>query len=452
MKALKSLFVSTLAAVAIHGNALAQTNAAALISRPLSLVDCLNTALQQSPAIKDARSDLQAQHGVVISTRAVALPQVQATGLYKDTDKRAIEIPPFAGPGFVEPHQNWNAGVQVVQTIYDGGKTIAALRSARATKKQAIAQYNTMVADALLAVRIAYYDVLLANQQITVHEASVNLLQKELEDQQSRYSAGTVPKFNVLRAEVAVANERPSLIRARNDYRIAKNNLSNLLGYNLPHDIWEDVPLQLTDTLDDAPYQVNLPDAIQQALSRRSELAALRESETLLKMGVVNARAGYQPTISAFAGYSWFNSSFDTDLGHDIHGWNAGGQMTWNLFDGMATRGKVVQARALHEKSQTDLANESRQVELEVRTAYSLFIEAKEVLESQEKVQEQADEALREAKARADAGTGTQLDVLDAETSLTQARTTQILALHDYDTARSKLQRAIGEDMVAGTK
>jgi outer membrane protein TolC len=56
---------------------------------------------------------------------------------------------------------------------------------------------------------------------------------------------------------------------------------------------------------------------------------------------------------------------------------------------------------------------------------------------------------LSEAKSRADAGTGTQLDVLDAETSLTQARTTQIQALHDYDTARAKLQRAIGEEMIA---
>ena len=85
--------------------------------------------------------------------------------------------------------------------------------------------------------------------------------------------------------------------------------------------------------------------------------------------------------------------------------------------------------------------------ELAVRTAYSDFLEAKEVLDSQIKVREEADEALREAKARADAGTGTQLDVLDAETSLTQARTTQIQALHDYTAARARLERAIGADL-----
>ena len=69
-------------------------------------------------------------------------------------------------------------------------------------------------------------------------------------------------------------------------------------------------------------------------------------------------------------------------------------------------------------------------------------------MDSQKNVQDEAEEALREAEARAAAGTGTQLDVLDAQTSLTQARTTQVQALHDYAAARARFERAIGEDMV----
>src|SRR5260221_648634 len=185
--------------------------------------------------------------------------------------------------------------------------------------------------------------------------------------------AGTVPKFNVLRAEVAVANERPILIRAHNDYRIAKNNLSNLIGYNLPRDIWEDVPLNLSDALDDAPYQVNLPDAIQRALSKRTELLALRKTEELQKLNIVSAKSGYKPTVSVFAGYSWYNAQFTAPvtLDHDINGWNAGAQLQWDIFDGLLTRGKVTQAKALHEKSQNELADQSRQIVLQVRTAYS---------------------------------------------------------------------------------
>src|SRR5262249_61333666 len=88
-----------------------------------------------------------------------------------------------------------------------------------------------------------------------------------------------------------------------------------------------------------------------------------------------------------------------------------------------------------------------RRIEQEVRTAYSSFLEAREVLESQKKVQEQAEEALRLATSRYDAGSSTQLDVLNAQTALTEARTTQIQALHDYAVARPRLDHAIGQDV-----
>jgi outer membrane protein TolC len=444
---MKKLFLLLLAGCLGGGNIIAQnttTNLPSWITRPLALPDCLNIALQQNATILKARNDLDAQYGVVVQTRAIALPQIQATGQYKDTERNAIES--FPGSPTTQPNQNWNTGIQIVQTIYQGGKTIAAFKAASATKRQAMAQYQTAVADTLLSVRIAYYDVLLAAQEITVNEASVILLQKELEDQERRYNAGTVPKFNVLRAEVAVANARPPLISARNSYRISKNNLSNLLGYNLPREIWEDIPLNLTDTLDALPYQVDLPEAIQRALAQRTELVALRATAELQRLGIVNAKAGYKPTVSVFAGYNWYNAQFTppVELDHDIHGWNAGGQLSWDIFDGLLTHGKVTQARALYNKARTDLDDQARRIELEVRTDYSSFIEAREVLDSQQKVQEQADEALREARARAEAGTATQLDVLDAETSLTQARTTQIQALHDYAVARARLERAIG--------
>jgi TolC family type I secretion outer membrane protein len=422
--------------------AAADTNTAWL-TRPLSLGDALNTALAQNATILKAQNDLEASHGTVIQTRAVALPQVKASGQYADEEITMVQN----YPGVEVPHQTWNVGIQIVQAIYEGGKLRAAIQAAAATKQQAVAQFDTVVADTLLAVRLAYYDTLLAAQQITVHEASVVLLQKEFEDQQHRFDAGTVPKFNVLRAEVAVANERPNLIRAKNQYRIAKNNLANLLGYNLPRDIWENLPLNLTDTLAAEPYSVNLPDAIQQALTRRTELLALRKQIELQRLNIVNAKSGYKPTVSVFAGYNWLNNQFNTDLGNELDGWNAGAQMSWNIFDGLLTHGKVVQADAQFAHAKTDLDDQMRQIELAVRTAYSDFIEAKEVLDSQTKVQEEADEALREAKARADAGTGTQLDVLDAETSLTQARTTQIQALHDYTAARAKVERAIGADL-----
>ena len=410
-------------------------------SKPLSLADALNLTLQQNRAILKSASDLEAAHGVSMQVRAVAIPKLQVTGNYTATDKDALES---VFPGQAQARQNWDTGIRIVQSIYEGGRVRSSIRVAKLTREQAILAHQTVIADTLLATRMAYYDILLAAQNIVVREASVSLLGKELEDQQRRFDSGTVPRFNVLRAEVAVANAKPPLIRARNNHRIAKNTLVNLLGYDLARDVWEDIPMQLTDTLEVGEYSIELPTAISKALGNRTELGTLRKLEKLREEDITAARSGRLPSVQAFAGWGWRNRSFSTEITDSIDGWQVGAQATWNIFDGYQTRGKVVQAKAAHEKSKLELDDTSSRIEIEVRTAYSTFVQAREVLESQKKVQEQAEEALRLAKSRAENGAGTQLDVLNAETALTEARTTQIEANHGYAVAVAKLDRAIG--------
>lgn len=441
--------------------ALAETNvvsAADILSKPLSMADALNIALQRNAAILRGKADLEAAHGVVVQTRAIAIPKLRAGGNFQQKDRHATENTignSISAPGFPsiprESDRTWAADIRIVQSIYEGGRIASAFRTSKLTKEQAMLNYQTVVADTLRDVRVAYDDVLLAEQNIAVQEASVKLLEKELQDTSRRYEAGTVPQFNVLRAEVEAANARPRLIRARNSFRIAKNSLANLLGYDLPKGTTEDIPLRLSGKLSDEPYEVNLSDALLRAYENRTELAALRKAEKLRGENVVNAKSGYKPSVEVFAGYGSRSSSFNNDIDRDVTGWFTGVQMNWDIFDGMLTRGRVIEAKALQERASIDVEDAARRIELEVRTAYSSFVEAREVLESQKKVQEQAEEALRLAKARADAGTGTQLDVLSAQTALTEARTTQIQALRDYSVAKTQLTRAIGDNLEVKT-
>jgi outer membrane protein len=415
-------------------------------TQPISLADAVNLALTQNPNIRRAQKDLEASQGVVIQTRAIAVPKVRITGDYDAKQRSDVDI--ISTNGFdLGSDQNWQAQIRVVQSLYEGGRIASSLRVAKLTKEQAMLNYQTAVADTVLDVQIGYFDVLVAEQQIVVQEASVELLSRELADTNRRYDAGTVPRFNVLRAEVELANAQPKLIRARNAFRIAKNNLANLLGFNIPKAALEDIPLKLTGRLEAVPYAMELPRAIALALERRTELGALRKAQSLRKENIVNARAGYKPSFQAYAGYEGHNSILQPDLNTDLHGWIAGVQLNWDIFDGGLAYGKLKQARALHEKAEVDLEDAGRRIELEVRTAFSNFREADEVLKSQEKVVEEGEEALRLAKARNEAGTATQLDVLSAQTALTEARTTQVEALHDYSVARARLERAVGASM-----
>lgn len=420
--------------------------------RPLSLADCLDIALQQNAAVLQSRQDLEAAHGLSIQTRAVVIPKVQATGDYAIAEDRAVErleLPPNpifpAGAPVIDPgNQRWAAGVRLVQTVYEGGRLASAWRAARLVRELALARHRAVLADVVTEVRVAYYNVLLAEREIVVSEAAVALLQKELEDNQRRFNAGTVPRFNVLRAEVELANARPRVSRARNAHRLAKNQLVNLLGYRVPGEVWEDIPLQLGGSLDAPRFALGVPEALARALEHRPELVAARLAEQLRREDVLSARAGYLPRLQGYAGYGARKSSFSSELDDTVHGWEVGVQATWNLFDGALTRGKVTEARARLDQARLETEDLVRRIELEVRTAYSGLIEAWEVMESQKKVVEQAEEALRLARARADAGTGTQLDVLSAQTALTEARTTDVRARRDYAVALARLERAIG--------
>jgi outer membrane protein TolC len=247
---------------------------------------------------------------------------------------------------------------------------------------------------------------------------------------------------------VEVANARPRLIAARNSFRVAKAELVTQLGFEVPKEIWQDIPLNLTGRLEAEPLEIELPVALARALENRTELGALRKGVSLAKESVVNAQAGWKPSVQAFAGYGSRSSMFSTDLTRDVSGWFVGGLLNWDIFDGLYTKGRIDQARGLQHRAEYDLEGTSRRVELEVRTAYSNYVEAREVLESQIKVQEAAEESLRLATVRSDAGTGTQLDVLNAQTALTQARTTQIQALRDHAVARARLERAVGENLM----
>jgi outer membrane protein TolC len=424
------------------------------LSRPLSIAEALDIALQQNSAILKSKADLKASHGIEVQTRAIALPRVNIGSQYSANERSATDRfrPSNSSSAsnalftraFEFADQRWSADAKIVQSIYEGGRIHSALKTAKLTREQALLNHQTVIEDVLRDVRVAYFDVLLGEQLIAVQEASVKLLEQELSETRKRYEAGTVPQFNVLRAEVELANERPRLIRARNVYRIGKDTLATLLGETVPRNV-EEVRLQLTDTLDARPVEFKLSDALNRAFEERTELAALRKAVALREQQVVDAHAGYKPSVQVFAGYGAKSSQFSRDLTDELHGWEAGAQLNWNIFDGFLTQGRIEQTEALRDRAREDVTDVTRRIELEVRTAWSSFVEAREVLESQKKVQEQAQESLRLANARAAAGTATQLDVLNAQTALTEARSTQAQALHDYAVARARLERAIGQ-------
>ena len=400
------------------------------LPRPLTLDVALDYAVAHSPTLLRTREQIREQEGVLVTARASRLPTVSANGSAARIDDHRLESPLY-------DDRSWSVDVTASQVLYAGGGLQAQERAQRAQLEAARLAFNAALSDTLLGVRQQFYGVLLAREVIAVREEALQVLESELTYARSRRDAGTGSDFDLLRAEVAVANARPGLIRARNALKIAQEQLLTTLGAaSTPSG-----DLDVQGSLVVPAREIALADAVAAARAHRPELLQQERLVQAADQGVIGARSGYQPTVSAVGGYAWTSPSLITTSGN-LHGWSAGVQASWNIFDSKATAGKVTQARSRAQQSRLALEERQLAVELEVRTAHASLVEASEVLHASEQVVTQARESLRLSQTRYQAGLSTQLDVLSAQSSLTEARSNLAQAQHDYAVALASLQRA----------
>jgi outer membrane protein len=330
--------------------------------------------------------------------------------------------------------------------LYSGGQVKSAIRIAENTSEAGHLALRDTVEKVIAETRKQFYAALLNRELIRVAEESITLLEEELKDQKNRFEAGTVPKFNVLRAEVELANAKPDLIRAKNNYLIALLELAKTAGSPQPKS--GQPPFKPHGELRAIDHAWSLEGALKTALHRRAALKIEERNVRNETDQVQIARASGKPRLEANAGYELRNSRLTDDISREVNGWYFGVQGSWNIFDSGATQGKVIQAQAKLGAARVKQRDSAQQVELEVHRAFARVREAKETIASQIKTVEQADEALRLAKERLAAGAGTQLDVLDARVALTRARTTELQARYEYNAAVAEFDRATGADTV----
>jgi outer membrane protein len=417
------------------GGAVGAEAPAAGLPSPLDLRAAIRYALDHNFAIRQAREAIRQQQGVVIQVTGQEIPNVSAQGQYQ---KNSASISEFYPPST----SLWNVELKATQNLYAGGGIRSAIKNAKLTRDAAADDLQTAIDTALLDVRTKFYNVLLTREKIRVQEENVKLYQHQLEDTKNQFTSGTVSNFEVLRSRVFLANAQPALITARNDYRIAVEQLRQSLGVpaaTLFPEVAGDLAVE--------PASFEPEAALASAHAHRPELHRLGKLQDAAGESVKNARSVYYPNLQAFAGYQWDNFTFaNSEFGNvGANGWLFGLQSNWAIFDGRATDGRVRQAKSVLEQARLTTASEELEVDVEVRQALSSFQEADELLAASQHTIAQAAEALRLADAKFHAGSATQLDVLTSEASLTQARTDQLTANYNYLVALANVRKAIGQ-------
>src|SRR5438105_2232401 len=418
-----------------------------------TLEEAILTALQQNRTILIARQEIERTKGLFIEMRAAALPQVNATAQFQDLDPHLGHIGGVteqAGTSFINQvgaERSYTLEITANQVIFSGGRVPGQISSASFQRDSSYYSFRNTIDLIVATVRQQFYLILLDRALIGVQEESVRLLQSQLQDQQNRFEAGTVPRFNVLQAQVALSNQIPQLITAQNNYRISQLQLAKTLGLDFNPKRGDQAPLEAVGELLYIPREMAITQAIALAKENRPFLKQQKAVVLSNNSQVGVARSGYFPQINASAGEEFRSSPLTDNIRAARSGYIFGATGTWAIWDWGATYGRVKQARAILEESKATLDDDVRQVELEVQQAFANILQGRELVKATEKSVEQAAEALRLATARLDAGAGTQLEVLDARTQLTTAQSNRLQALYTYNAAVAEFDRATATEV-----
>lgn len=335
-------------------------------------------------------------------------------------------------------------GISVNIPLYTGGLVEGQIDVAKLGKTNAQEEILRVEQATKYSAIEGYYGLLAYQELQGVYHEAVDNLQGHLDNVQAQYNVGTKAKVDVLSSDVSLANAKTTAITADNNVAVAESNLNNILGLPL------ETKLNLADhQLPFDTYNISLQEATDYAMKYQPEVlqAAIAVQEAERNIDI--ADAGNKPTVAITGGNDWADNTFP-GIDANKRSWKVAAGVTYNFYDGGATKAKVNQA-----KQDLLVARETEQktreaVQLEVKQAYLNIRSAAQKVEETQTVVDQARENYRIQNIRYQAGVGINLDVLDAQLSLNEAQVNHIQALYDYNVSIAKLEQVMGVDVESG--
>ncbi|MFA5240066.1 MAG: TolC family protein [Phycisphaerae bacterium] len=408
------------------------------INGQLSLNDCLKLTLVNNKALQRIVQEKEIARGNTLMSYSAILPSVDVTGNYTRLDK----VSSFSiGSGTVSlgDVDNYSAGLRVTQPVFAGGAIIAKINAGKLFSLLTDQTVRAATQEVIYEAEHSYYDVLLNQHLYQISADAVRSSQAHLDDVKQKRSGGVASDFDVLRAEVELSNFEAELIQNKNIINVSKAQLLKIMGISQDSDF---VP---SDELIYVPQKIAMEQAVETAYRNRPDLYGrqfnIKYEQELLKI----AKSRYWPVISGFYDNTWSNpdphSSMTIDWGH---AWQTGVMATLPVFDGFAREGQIIQQKARFKQSQIDLIDAEETTLFELTKGLLTIEDAEEFVQSQKLNLTRAEEGSRLAQVGYREGINTQVEVIDAESALTKAKSLYYQAIYSHIVAKLYLQKAMG--------
>jgi len=349
---------------------------------------------------------------------------------------QGLPVSEFRGfPVFVGPWNRFDARVSLVQSIFD----LQSIRRYQASSKGvALAEDQQLlsVQQVTTVTILAYLNVLESEQTLSAARANVQLAEKLLELAINQKDAGVATGVDVARAETRVAQQQVQLAQAETGLDAARLNLLRVIGLPLSTDII------LVDRMRFEPESI--PDskaAIERALTDRVEIKMADREVQIAEKQRKAAIAGWLPTINGFGDYG---SSGLKPNETSLPTRSIGVQVHLPIFDGGRVRSEVKVASSRFQQAQTQRTDLLAAVEKEVRLALKNLSTRNKQIEAAARAEALAIRELELAQDRFKNGAGDNIEVINAQTALENARQAYVSSLAQYNAARVSLAVAVG--------
>ncbi|MDJ1175898.1 TolC family protein [Roseofilum capinflatum] len=422
-------------------------------TQPLTLKQAIDLARRNNIELQRSKLQLERSQAQLRQALAAKLPTLNFQSDLQRSQSASSEISARnADTSLGDPDSPRNALTGTVELRYD--LITSGLRSANITAAEKQVQINALQVEVIeeqirLDVAEQYYRLQAAAEQLRIRQQALRQAERSLRDAQALEVAGVGTRFAVLQAQVQVANEQQRLTEAIADLRTARRTLAQILNLPQTLDVSAADPVEIVGR-----WQLSLDDSVILAYKNRAELEQ-RLIERELNEAQRDARlAGLKPQVSLFANYNalklWFDDPLLSQGAGD--GYTLGAQLNWTLYDGGRIRAQADVEETEIELAQQQFADNRNRIRLEVEDAYFQLVSTFDNIQTSIVGLAQAEEALRLARLRFQAGVGTQTDVINSETDLTQAQFNQVQAILGYNVAVARLQRAISNLPAAPTR
>lgn len=403
----------------------------------LDLEETIQRALLTNPSVKIAeynRKAAKADYSAAKGARGISISLSHSTGRNGYADPQYNQQLDIWTKGIGNSHSN---SITASLPIFTGGELQGQIGQAKANYRSMLSAEEQAYNEMKETATTGYFNMLNATNIKALRQESVDRLQAHLDNVIAQYNVGIVARADVLRSEVELANAQQNYITASNEYDVAEATLNNIIGTPLG------TTLLLKDRLQYEPYENDMAYCLAYSEQHRPELKQAEYAIDSAEAALVVARSGHMPKVYANASNNWGGNGSDWP-GDDDENWSVGVTASMNVFDSGVTWSKIHAAQENLAKAKESQRQIKDNVELEVRTDYLNLREAEKRITTTQVAVASAEEDYHIAVVRYQAGVGTNIDVMDAQEALTQAKTNYYQALYNYNTSKAALNTSMG--------